>query len=143
MRLMSDETRTYRVSGFQLYFMLAVLVILTATAPLVVLSIFRQGEDTWFAVIWLAILAWFWFNALVRVAHRIDVSGEDVEFRTIARSRRTSLNRIRSIRSSQLGGHATIRFDEGRFDVFGAIDGWHDFITRVKAANPAVELKGI
>lgn len=93
-------------------------------------------------MIWLAILAWFWFNALFRFAYRIDVSGDTVEFKTLARRRATRLSRIRSIRSGNVGS-VVVRFEGGRVDIAGALDGWHDFVTRVKEANPAVELKGV
>jgi hypothetical protein len=133
------EDRSYRISGLQPYGMLAVLVVLTAFAPFVVAS---RANRNWFTIVWLGILAWFWFNALVRAAYRIDVVGEAVEIRSLARCRHTTLSGIRSIKSRQ-AGFVTIRFDGGRFDLIGAVDGFHDFVTRVKSANPAVELQGV
>jgi hypothetical protein len=133
--------RTYRVTGTQPYFMLAVLVALTAFAP-VVLARALRGDHSWFDLIWLGILGWFWFNALDRIAYRIDVHGEAVEFRSIARRRHTCLGRIESI-SSRQGGVVTIRYDGGRVDLVGAIDGLYDFVGRVKSANPVVRLRGI
>jgi hypothetical protein len=131
--------RSYRVSGLQPYGMLAVLVVLTAFAPFVVAT---AANRNWFTVVWLGILAWFWFNALVRVEYRIDVAGEAVELRSLARRRQTTFSGIRSIKSRQTG-FVTIRFDHGRVDLIGAIDGFHEFIARVKSANPAVELRGV
>ena len=121
--------------------MLAVLVALTAFAPVVVGQAL-DGKHAWFDVIWLGILVWFWFNALYRIAYRIDVRCDAVEFRSVARRRNTSLARILSI-SSRPGGVVTIHYDGGRVDLLGAVDGFHDFIGRVKAANPAVRLRGV
>ena len=137
---MSEPARTYRISGFQPYFMLLVLVILTAFSPVVALSFLRSGG--WFNLIWLAVLGWFWFNALVRTVYRIDLRGDMVQFKTLATRKETRVDRIRSIRSASVG-YVTIRFEGGRVDVVGALDGWHDFVSRVKDGNPAVELKGV
>jgi hypothetical protein len=133
--------RSYRVTGLQPYFMLTVLVGLTAFAPLVLWKALH-GDHPWFDLIWLGILVWFWFNALDRVAYRIDLRGDAVEFRSIAHRRRTSLERIESITSRQ-GGVVTVRYEGGRVDLVGALDGLHDFISRVEAANPAVRLRGV
>ena len=118
-----SSERTYRIVGAQPYAMLAVLAILTAASPV-------------------AGIAWFWYFALFRAAYRIRVAGDGVEFRSLARRRRTPLGAVRSIRSRQIGT-ATIRFDGGRVDILGSLDGWHDFVNRVEAANPAVELSGV
>jgi hypothetical protein len=134
--------REYRVVGFQAYLSLIVLVILTAVgAPLLAGGAFR-GSSGLFDLVWLALLAWFWFNALVRYAFRVRVSGDEVEFKSIARTRRTKLALIRSIRSRQRGV-VTFRFDGGRVDVLGPLDGLHDFVSRVESANPGVQLRGV
>jgi hypothetical protein len=137
--MLSD--RTYRISGIQPHFALGVLILLTAFAPLV-LAQAMGGAHALFDLIWLAGLTWFWFNALIRIAYRIDVTGDAVVFKSIARRHRTSLSRIRSMRSRS-GGLVTVRWDEGRVDLWGAFDGWHDFVNRVIAANPSVELQGV
>jgi hypothetical protein len=137
---MSEPARTYRISGFQPYFMLLVLVILTAFSPVVALSFLRSGG--WFNLIWLGVLGWFWFNALFRTVYRIDLRGDMVRFKTLATRKETRFDQIRSIRSVSVG-YVTIRFEGGRVDVVGALDGWHDFVSRIKDRNPAVELKGV
>jgi len=136
---MEDVQRTYRVSGVQSYFMLAVLAMITCAGSA---AVFLAGHMGWFAVAWFGVLGWLWFNALIRVAYRIDVSGEEVTFRSVTRRRQTRISSIHSIRSRQ-GGMATIRFGTGRVDVIGPVDGWYEFVTLAKTANPACELKGV
>jgi hypothetical protein len=119
--------------------MLLVLAALTAFTPFVLGH--AISSRSWFELIWVAIVLWFWVTTIWRAAYRFDVSGDTVEFRSILWRRRTRLNEIRSIRA--LGPrYVVIRFEAGRAELYGTIDDWHDFVSRVKAANPAVELKG-
>jgi hypothetical protein len=131
--------RSYRIYGFQPYFMLIGLAVITCVGSA---TLILKGGPAWFEVAWFAVLGWFWFNALVRVSYRIDLAGDDVTFRSIVRRRQTRLSTVSSIRSRQ-AGLTTIRFSSGRVDVVGPIDGWHEFVTLVKTANPACELKGV
>jgi hypothetical protein len=132
--------RIYRVSGINPYFMFATLLLFTAFVPVVLVKFVQTGE--WFYLAWAAVVMWFWFNALFRIAYRIELDGDAVMFKTLALRKQTRLSRIRSIRSGN-AGYTTVRFDDGRVDLVGAFDGFHDFVTRVKQANPAVELKGV
>jgi hypothetical protein len=136
---LSAGQHTYRIGRVESLFSLAVLVAITAFAPLVLWHALKHGS--WFEVLWLAILTWFWFNVLFRFAYRITVEGDEVEFKTLARRYRTSMTRIRSI--SSRSGMQRIRWEGGRVEIWRTFDGWLDFVTRVKAANPAVELKGV
>jgi hypothetical protein len=132
--------RTYRFVGLNPYFMLGVLVLLTLVAPAMLVKFVQSGG--WYYVVWVAILAWFWFIALFRFAYRIRVNGNAAEFKTIARRRRTPLAQIRSIHARSTG-YVIIRFDGGRVELAGAFNDFHDFVNRVKEANPGVELKGV
>jgi hypothetical protein len=119
--------------------MVLVLAALTAFTPFVLGH--AISSRSWFELIWVAIVLWFWVTTIWRAAYRFDVSGDTVEFRSILWRRRTRLNEIRSIRA--LGPrYVVIRFEGGRAELYGTIDGWHDFVSRVKAANPAIDLKG-
>jgi hypothetical protein len=139
MSSVGPDHRTYRALNLDLLFTFVALLAITAFAPLVLQGALHQ--HTWLAVVWLGILAWFWFNALFRIAYRIDVERDCVEFKTLARRYRVPMTRIRSIRSrSKI---STVKWEGGRIDLWGSFDGWLDFVNQVKAANPAVELKGI
>jgi hypothetical protein len=133
------ESRTYRVTGTQQYVMLAILTIFTVFTPFVLAHAVSSGN--WFELAWVAVVLWFWVTAIWRAAYRFEVSGDVVEFGTILWRRRTPLQKIRSIRAFG-PRYVIVQFEGGRADLYGPIDGWPDFVARVKAANPAVELKG-
>jgi hypothetical protein len=133
------ESVTYRLSGVTPYVMFAGLLLFTAFVPITLVKFAQTGE--WFYLAWAAAVGWFWFNAL-RTAYRIELEGDQVVFRTLGGRKRTMLPRIRSIRSTN-AGYTTVRFDDGRVDLLGGFDGFHDFVTRVKQANPSVVLKGV
>jgi hypothetical protein len=130
---------TYRISGITPYLMFAALLLFTAFVPITLVKFVQTGE--WFYLAWVAALGWFWFNAL-RTAYRIEVEGDAVTFRTLGGRKLTTLSRVHSIRSTN-AGHTTVRFEGGRVDLLGGFDGFHDFVARVKQANPSVELKGV
>ena len=136
---MDGALRSYRIAGLQPYLMLAGLAVITCVGST---TLILHPGPAWFDVGWFAALGWFWFNALVRVAYRIDLVGDDATFRSIVRRRQTRMSEISSIRCRQ-AGRTTIRFGNGRVDVVGPIDGWHEFVSLVKTANPACERKGV
>jgi hypothetical protein len=131
--------RVYRVSGLQPYLMLVVLAAFTAFSPFVLGHAISSGS--WFELFWVAVVLWFWLTTIWRAAYRIDVAGDTVEFRSILWRRRTPLKQIRSIRARG-PRYVIVSFEGGRAELYGAIDGWHDFVKRVKSANPGVELRG-
>jgi hypothetical protein len=139
MTLLGTGRHTYRTLSRNAAFFTTALVVMTALAPLILRDALRSYS--WFVVAWLGVLAWFWFNVLFRISYRIEIDGDSVEFSAALRRYRTTMSRIRSIRSS--ANISTVRWDDGRVDLWGSFDGWLDFVNSVKAANPDVELKGI
>jgi len=139
MESLMAEIRTYRIAGTQPYVMLVMLTIFTAFTPFVLAHAVSSGN--WFELGWVAVVLWFWVTAIWRAAYRFDVSGDMVEFRPLLWRRRTPLQKIRSIRAFG-PRYVIVQFDGGRAELYGPIKGWQDFVARVKAANPAVELKG-
>jgi hypothetical protein len=128
---------TYQTSGMNRVFMLAVLSTITAFSPLVLLS----ASDEPFLIAWLAILVFFWYVMLYRLAHEIRIENSTATFRGLVRRSTVPLHRI-----SRLHGRSnvlTVRWERGRVDLLLPVDGLSDFVNRVKAANPAVELVGI
>ncbi len=94
-------------------------------------------------IFWLAIVGWYWYWVL-SMPHTIGVSESgDVEFISITRTRRTTLREIESIKpySSQFG-FLTVKTGSGKIRILNQFDGFHDFILRLKTANPRVELRG-
>jgi hypothetical protein len=129
--------RTYRIGGIQPYVMLLVLAACAAFSP------FALGHAissrSWFELVWVAVVLWFWCATIWKAAYRIDVTNDTVEFRSILWRRRALLNQIQWIRHGS-SGFAVVRFEGGTVLLYGAVEGWQDFVTRVKAANESAQV---
>jgi hypothetical protein len=85
------ESVRCRISGPFPYIWLGMLVLFTLVgAPALVIATIRGGTDSpplGFAAVWIGILLWFWYVALVWVAYeiRLSASGE-IEFKSVLRS---------------------------------------------------------
>ena len=135
----ATAARTYRITGLQPYVMLLVLAAATAFAPFVLGH--AISTRSWFELIWVAVVVWFWLATIWRAAYRIDVTADAVEFRTILWRRVIPVSRLRSIRARG-AGFAVVRFRGGRVDLYGIVDGWDEFVARVTAANRHLRVFG-
>lgn len=129
--------RTYRIGGIQPYVMVLVLAGCAAFAPLVLGH--AISSRSWLELTWVGVVVWFWCSTMWSAAYRIDVANDTVEFRSILWRRRASLSQVRWIRSAG-PGFAVVRFDGGTVLLYGAVDGWHDFVSEVRSANPALRV---
>jgi hypothetical protein len=128
--------RTYRIGGAQPYLMLLVLAACAVFAPLVVAH--ALSARAWWELGWAAVVIWLFCGAAWRAAYRIDLLSETVEFRSILWRRRVPLRHVRWIRASD--GFAVVRLRRGTVHVYGAVDGWDDFVRRVRRANARVRV---
>jgi hypothetical protein len=102
-----------------------------------------DGPPRVVGIFWLGIIGWYWYWVL-SMPHTITVSESgNVEFISVIRTRRTTLREIESIKpySSQFG-FLIVKAGSGKIRLLNQFDGFHDFILRLKSANPAVELRG-
>lgn len=84
-------------------------------------------------------LAWF-----LSLPYQISLGGDgSVEFISLLRRRTVRAEEIRSIRpeGSHLG-FFTVRTDRSKIRILAQFDGFHDFLTRLEAMHPGVELRG-
>jgi hypothetical protein len=129
--------RTYRIGGIQPYVMLLVLAGCTAFA--LYLLGHASSSGSWFELAWAGIVLWLWCSTIWRAAYRIDVRGDVVEFRSILWRRRFSLHEIRWIRYGR-SGFAVVRLEGGVIPLYGSVDGWDDFLRRVKRVNATAQV---
>jgi hypothetical protein len=129
--------RTYRIGGIQPYLMLVVLAACAAFAPFVLGH--AISSRSWFELVWVAVVLWFWCTTIWKAAYRIDVTSDSVEFRSILWRRRSSLSQIRWIRHGA-SGFAVVSFEGGSVVLYGAVRGWQDFLRRVRDANASVRV---
>ena len=94
-------------------------------------------------LIWFAISAFYlWF--FLKTPYRITLAEDGtVEFISILRRRRVRLDEIKSIKpaGSQLG-ILMVRTEGAKISILAQFDGFHDFLTRLRARHPGVELRG-
>ncbi len=92
-----------------------------------------------FVIVILINLIW-----ILRLPHQIILSPDGmVEFVSLLRRRVVRANDIRSIRphGTQLG-FFMVQTEQGKIRIVAQFDGFHDFLTRLKALHPGVELRG-
>jgi hypothetical protein len=94
-------------------------------------------------VIWLAITC-FYLYWILSLPHRITLAQDGtVEFISLLKRRLVRAAEIRSIKpqGSQLG-FFMVQSDRGKIRLLAQFDGFHDFLTRLEALHPGVELRG-
>ncbi|MCL4500461.1 MAG: hypothetical protein M1438_01230 [Deltaproteobacteria bacterium] len=94
-------------------------------------------------VIFLVILV-FYLIWVLSLPYRITFAGDGtIEFIGVLRRRTVRAEEISSIKpeGSQVG-FFMVRTDRGKIRILAQFDGFHDFLTRLKAMHPAVELRG-
>lgn len=85
-------------------------------------------------------LAHYW---ILWTPHTITVfENGEVEFAGFLRRKRMMLNSIQSISPASRPQLLDVKADGAGFAIFHQFDDLHDFITRVKAANPNADIKG-
>jgi hypothetical protein len=103
-----------------------------------------SGPPPLFGLFWLGIVGIQWYYWVLSLPHTIRVSDDNqIEFTSIIRRQRATPREIRSIApyNSQFG-FLVIKTDHGKIRLLNQFDGFHEFLTWLKANNPAVELKG-
>jgi hypothetical protein len=138
-----DGSAVYRI-GKDAYLFLAGVVFFTLIGVLVVLPDAVRNPDNWvFDAIWLAILAWFWFNVL-RTPYEARISPDGlVRFRGLARRVVVAAAEIRQIRGLALGYGMRIEHTRGRIWLRMGFTENFEFLTRIRQLNPSVEIRGV
>ncbi|MFZ0050991.1 MAG: hypothetical protein WAK96_04395 [Desulfobaccales bacterium] len=102
----------------------------------------HKGPSPLFVAFLLGIICLSLFSAL-RLPHRITLAPDGaVEFRSILRTWVVRAGEIRSIKPSARLGFFVVRTDGARIRLLPQFDNFHDFLTRLQALNPRVELRG-
>lgn len=102
-----------------------------------------DGPQWFFGIFWLVILILLWY-VILSIPHRIVVHPDDqIEFVSILRRKQFLPLEIKSIKpeASQFGFLA-VQTNRGKVRLLNQFDGFHEFLTNLKAKNPPVELRG-
>lgn len=95
-------------------------------------------------VIFLVIMVVVYLGWMLSLPHRITFARDGtIEFISLLRRRTVRADEIRSIKpeGSQLG-FFMVRTDRSKIRILAQFDGFYDFLTRLKAMHPNVELRG-
>ncbi len=122
------------------------LAIFTIIGMLMVMGLLQlskgDGPPRVFGVFWLGMVSWYWYWVL-SLPHTIIVSESgQVDFIGVIRKRQISLRNIVSIKPDSQFGFLVVKTTDGKFRILNQFDDFHDFIVKIKTANPAVELRG-
>ena len=103
----------------------------------------KGGPPEFIGIFLLIMAAWFWYF-ISSLPYQIKVHGNvEIEFVSLLRRRRISPMDIVSIKpyGSQLG-FLLVKTNRGKIRLLNQFDGFYEFITNLKAANPSIELRG-
>jgi hypothetical protein len=100
-------------------------------------------RQDWFFAVWVGGLAFIWYQVL-RTAYAVTLDGDVCRFRGLVRRTNVPVQQIESLRASRMGGNVvTLRHRDGKILILQPIAEFHDFVSRLKKLNPAVELRGV
>jgi hypothetical protein len=98
-------------------------------------------------LLWLAAVGWNWF-VLLGIPYEIRFESADrVSFKALARTATVNASEIQSIKPYG-GGFGSgplfiLRHDGGKIRLVAQFTGFHEVISRIKAAHPGIEVIGI
>ncbi len=126
--------------------LLIIHVVFVSVGAIIVIgpALFRNwtGPPWFVGFLFLAIIGG---NALwvLGIPHKITFhQDETVEFTSVLRSRTIPLPEIVSIKpEGTISGFLVVRTEGSKIGLLAQFDGFHDFVTRLKAVNPLAELR--
>ena len=129
------------------YLVLGVMSMLSLVGIGMIVSAVRgapEGPPLPFLVVWCAVLAWNW-HVLLGIPYEIRFETADrVSFVGLARTTTLTVSEIDSIKPYGAGGgFYVLRHTGGKIRLVGQFTGFHEVISRMKAANPRFETVGI
>jgi hypothetical protein len=121
----------------------AILGLFTLLGVAMVFGLFPDAQARPFGFLWLAVVGTFWYKVLT-IPYQIDVVADGrATFVSLVRRVQVSPREIQSIKpqGNQLG-FFVLKHSGGRLRLIGQFDGFHEFLSALKAANPGIELRG-
>ncbi len=123
------------------------LGLFTIVGLLLVSGVFLTAEGNspprFFGILWLGMVGWNWYWIL-SFPHMITVSETgETTFISLLRRRSVPGREIESIKPDRgQFGFLVVRTANRKIRLLNQFDGFHGFITNLKAMNPSVELRG-
>lgn len=143
---------TYKTSKGTLLFHLSLLAVLTLVGVALTVQPFLQVPSrypsnpviTAFMAVWVLLLLWSWYTYLTMPFEIVHNADDSIAFRSALRRTSLRAQEITSIVTGPLSPYfIRIRRPGGTLNVLGQIDGFREFLMRVKAVNKHVRVKGL
>jgi hypothetical protein len=99
-----------------------------------------------FVAIWSAFVVGSIAWALARVPTRITLTDEVITFQTVLRRFDVPVQTVLSVKplwSDPFGHTPVLKYRGGKVTVISAMDGFHEFLTRLRELNPRVDVRGM
>ncbi|MDR7419221.1 MAG: hypothetical protein QN178_09965 [Armatimonadota bacterium] len=140
--------RTYRATATILAYHFALPVVFTSVliAMLILLPrlILSDPLLAVFLIVWSLGVLWSWYQYLTTAFEIHSWDDGTYEFRAVARRTVLRAEKIRSLGAGRFDPYfVTLKHENGTLVLFPQIDGFHDFIARLKKFNPQIVVKGL
>jgi hypothetical protein len=144
-----DEALAYKLYfPLSLKIMLSIMAVAFTSVGIIIVvgpALFQNGAGPpwFFSLIFLVFIVGCAIRIL-SIPHRIMLHrDETVEFISVLRRRRVPARAIVSIKpEGTTYGFLVVRADNTKIRLLAQFNGFHDFLNRLKAMNPAVKLRG-
>ncbi len=139
---------TYRTARGTLIFHFSLLVILTIfVGPMVMAQLPKLYESRLpmaiFAAAWVFALLWAWYVYLSTPFEITCRPGEPIVFRAMLRRTALEPKDITSITTGPFSPVIRLAHTRGTVSLLGQMDGFHEFLGRIKTENGAVVIRGL
>jgi hypothetical protein len=95
---------------------------------------------------WFLSLLGFAVWGLSRIPTRITLSDEVIRFETVRRHFEIPVRAVASVKvrwDDPWGGLPILRYEGGKVRLISAMEGFYDFLGRLKELNPSIEIRGL
>jgi hypothetical protein len=140
------DVYTLAISRGYVVFAVAILIALTCAGVVLLFLSLRGGSDELplpFPVLLCAAMAWNW-HVLLGIPYEIRFeNARRMSFVSLRKTTTLSAEELQSLKLTFAGGFYVLRHDGGKIHLHPRFTGFHEVISRIKAANPKFETVGI
>jgi hypothetical protein len=99
-----------------------------------------------FFIVWIAFAVGGILWGLTRIPTRITLAEDVIRLRAVLRSLDVPVQAVISVKSGwndPLGNMPVLKYQGGKVTLVSAMDGFHEFLSRLKELNPRIEVRGM
>ncbi len=132
-------TRSFQVF---IYLLLAFITMMAGGGSMVG-AVLDPRFPRWILPFWFAVLAWIWYVHL-SIPYALELTRDDLLVaRSIVKTTVIPVREVISIKAAPLSlGFAKLKHEKGALRLITQMTGFYEVVYRLKALNPAVEVRG-